>query len=56
MSRGRMNMCGVKPNNGDVLLSCNQLNLNKDDDDEEEEDFICVACKVRGMYGIQAEF
>ncbi|XP_026221487.1 nuclear receptor-interacting protein 3 [Anabas testudineus] len=49
MSRGRMNMCGVKPNNGDVLLSCNQLNLNKDDDDEEEEDFICVACKCLGQ-------
>ncbi|XP_030280578.1 nuclear receptor-interacting protein 3 [Sparus aurata] len=47
MSRGRMNMCSVTPNNGQILLSCTHLNSNEDEE-EEEEDFIYVPCKCLG--------
>uniref|UniRef100_A0A3Q0QTT9 Aspartic peptidase DDI1-type domain-containing protein n=1 Tax=Amphilophus citrinellus TaxID=61819 RepID=A0A3Q0QTT9_AMPCI len=42
LSRGRINMCGVTPNNTEVHLSCHHLNSHED----EEEDFIFVPCKV----------
>ncbi|XP_040894889.1 nuclear receptor-interacting protein 3-like [Toxotes jaculatrix] len=48
LSRGRMNMCGVTPNNGGILLRCSQLNLH-DDEEEEEKDFIYVPGKCLGQ-------
>ncbi|KAM8751351.1 nuclear receptor-interacting protein 3-like [Acanthopagrus schlegelii] len=47
MSRGRVNMCGVSPNNGQILLSCTHFNSNEDEE-EEEEDFIYVPSKCLG--------
>ncbi|XP_022612072.1 nuclear receptor-interacting protein 3 isoform X1 [Seriola dumerili] len=47
LSRGRMNMCGVTPNNGGVLLS-SHLNSHKDEE-EEEENFIYVPSKCLGQ-------
>ncbi|XP_023254685.1 nuclear receptor-interacting protein 3 isoform X2 [Seriola lalandi dorsalis] len=47
LSRGRMNMCGVTPNNGEVLLS-GHLNSHKDEE-EEEENFIYVPSKCLGQ-------
>ncbi|XP_073328863.1 nuclear receptor-interacting protein 3-like [Pagrus major] len=47
LSRGRMNMCGVTPNNGDILLSCTHFSSNEDEE-EEEDDFIYVPCKCLG--------
>uniref|UniRef100_A0A3Q1GAS5 Nuclear receptor interacting protein 3 n=1 Tax=Acanthochromis polyacanthus TaxID=80966 RepID=A0A3Q1GAS5_9TELE len=48
LSRGRMNMCGVTPNSGGILLSCKNLNSHEDEK-EEEEDFIHVPCKCLGQ-------
>ncbi|XP_044048333.1 nuclear receptor-interacting protein 3-like [Siniperca chuatsi] len=48
LSRGRMNMCGVTPNNGGVLLSRTHLNSHEDEE-EEEEDFIYVPCNCLGQ-------
>ncbi|XP_076588257.1 nuclear receptor-interacting protein 3-like [Chaetodon auriga] len=48
LSRGRMNMCGVTPNKGGVLLSCPRLNSHEDEE-EEEGDFIYVPCKCLGQ-------
>ncbi|XP_030587973.1 nuclear receptor-interacting protein 3 isoform X2 [Archocentrus centrarchus] len=45
LSRGRINMCGVTPNNTEVHLSCHHLNSHED----EEEDFIFVPCKCLGQ-------
>ncbi|XP_051237687.1 nuclear receptor-interacting protein 3-like [Dicentrarchus labrax] len=47
LSRGRMRMCGVTPNNGGVLLSCNHLNSHEEN--EEEDDFMYVPCKCLGQ-------
>ncbi|XP_041795714.1 nuclear receptor-interacting protein 3-like [Chelmon rostratus] len=48
LSRGRMSMCGVTPNNGGLLLSCRHINSHEDEE-EEEEDFIYVPCKCLGQ-------
>ncbi|KAM9352306.1 nuclear receptor-interacting protein 3-like [Symphorus nematophorus] len=47
LSRGRMNLCGVTPNNGSVLLSRSRLNSHENEEDE-EEDFIYVPGKCLG--------
>ena len=52
MSRGRVNMCGVSPNNGQILLSCTHFNSNEDEE-EEEEDFIYVPSKVSLYHKVQ---
>ncbi|XP_018549068.1 nuclear receptor-interacting protein 3 [Lates calcarifer] len=48
LSRGRMNMCGVTPNNGGLLLSRSRFNSHEDEE-EEEEDFIYVPGKCLGQ-------
>ncbi|KAF3706184.1 Nuclear receptor-interacting protein 3 [Channa argus] len=48
LSRGRMNMCGVTPNNGGVVLSNNHLN-SREDEGEEQDNFIHVPCKCLGQ-------
>ncbi|XP_045892844.1 nuclear receptor-interacting protein 3-like [Micropterus dolomieu] len=48
MSRGRINMCGVTPNNGGVLLTRDHLNSHEDEE-EEEEGFIYVPCNCLGQ-------
>ncbi|XP_074489849.1 nuclear receptor-interacting protein 3-like [Sebastes fasciatus] len=48
VSRGRMNMCGVTPNNGGVLLRSTHFNSHEDEEEGEEEDFIYVPCKCLG--------
>ncbi|KAK2842666.1 hypothetical protein Q5P01_012866 [Channa striata] len=48
LSRGRMNMCGVTPNNGGVILSNNHFN-SREDEGEEEDDFIHIPCKCLGQ-------
>ncbi|CAI5665641.1 unnamed protein product [Oreochromis niloticus] len=45
LCRGRINMCGVTPNNGEVHLSCSHVNSQED----EEDDFILVPCKCLGQ-------
>ncbi|XP_068452671.1 nuclear receptor-interacting protein 3-like [Clinocottus analis] len=45
-SQGRMNMCGVTPNNGGVHLSCTHFTSHEDED---EEDLIYVPCKCLGQ-------
>ncbi|XP_069018932.1 nuclear receptor-interacting protein 3-like [Embiotoca jacksoni] len=44
LSRGRINMCGVTPNNGGLLRQ-----NSHEDEKEEEEDFIHVPCKCLGQ-------
>lgn len=45
-SQGRMNVCGVTPTNGAVLLNCTRFHS---DEEEEEEDFIYVPCECLGQ-------
>ncbi|XP_078023687.1 nuclear receptor-interacting protein 3-like isoform X3 [Epinephelus lanceolatus] len=49
LTRGRMNLCGVTPNSGALLLTCSQFNSHQDEEEEEEEDFIYVPCKCLGQ-------
>ncbi|KAI3371016.1 hypothetical protein L3Q82_023670, partial [Scortum barcoo] len=48
LSRGRMNMCGVTPNNAGLRLSCTHLHSHEDEEDE-EEGFIYVPSKCLGQ-------
>lgn len=45
LSRGGMNMCGVMPNNGGILLSCH----TREDEEQEEGDLIYVPSKCLGQ-------
>ncbi|KAM4619158.1 nuclear receptor-interacting protein 3-like [Polymixia lowei] len=48
LTRGRLNLCGVRPANGGVLLSQSHLRSHEHEE-EEEEDFIYVPCKCSGQ-------